>query len=127
MNKPYVRPFDRTWFLKRPSYAIFMLRELSSVFVALYVLELLCLAVKIKEGPEAMAAFFSAMASPGWIIFHTIALAFSLLHTVTWFNATHQALAVRIGEEKVPNVLVDGANYVAWVVVSVVLGWVLLS
>ena len=39
----------------------------------------------------------------------------------------HQALDVRIGEEKVPNVMVDGANYVAWVVVSVVLGWVLLS
>ncbi|MGH9783716.1 MAG: fumarate reductase subunit C, partial [Terriglobia bacterium] len=35
--KPYVRPISAGWWLKRSSYLLFMLRELSSVFVAGYV------------------------------------------------------------------------------------------
>jgi len=126
MSKPYVRPMPADWWLRRGSYLLFMLRELSSVFVALYVLELLCVADRSRGGPAALETFFTALQSPGWILFHSVVLAFALLHTITWFNLTPQAIDVRLGEEKVPAVLVAGANYAAWIVVSVVLGWILL-
>ena len=128
MNKPYIRPIPATWWLKRGPYLLFMLRELSSVFVALYALEMLCVYERSRgsEGHLALERFFTSLESPGWIVFHIVVLAFALLHTITWFNLTPQAMDVRIGEEKVPAVLVAGVNYVAWIAVSAVLSWVFL-
>lgn len=126
MNKPYVRPVSPTWFLQRGSYALFMLRELSSVFVALYVLELLCLVLQVQKGPAAVADFFAALKAPGWILFHLVALAFALLHSITWFNLTPKAVVVRLGEEKVPGVLIAGANYVGWIAISIFLWWLVV-
>ena len=95
-------------------------------FVALYALEMLCVYERSRGGPEALKSFFLTLRSPGWIVFHVVVLAFALLHTITWFNLTPQAMDVRIGEEKVPAVLVAGVNYVAWIAVSAVLGWIFL-
>src|SRR5258708_625961 len=100
MGKPYVRPMPRTWFLQRGSYTLFMLRELSSVFVALYVLELLCLAERVAAGKDEMDAFFRALAAPHWVAFHVVALGFVLLHSITWFNLTPRVMVVRRGEDK---------------------------
>ena len=124
MTKPYVRPVPATWWLQRGSYVLFMLRELSSVFVALYVLELLCLVLRVREGPAAVAQFFGALRAPVWILFHAVALAFALLHSITWFNLTPKVMVVRRGEEKVPGALIAAANYMAWAVVSGLLWWI---
>lgn len=126
MGKQYIRPVSPTWFLKRGIYTLFMLREISSVFVAIYVLELLCFVQRVAEGEKEMQVFLASLASPGWVVFHIVALAFALLHTITWFNLTPQAMPVRIGEEKVPAVIVAGSNYVLWVIVSIIIGWIIL-
>ena len=124
--KPYVRPMPATWWLKRPNYLLFMLRELSSVFVAIYVVWFLLLLRKLSEGPEAYAAFLDGLRSPLAILYHLVALAFALLHTITWFNLTPQAMPIRRGEERVPASLIILPNYVAWLVVSAVLVWIVL-
>ena len=124
--KPYIRPMPATWWLKRRPYLVFMLRELSSVFVAIYVVWFLLLLRKLSEGPEAYAAFLEGLRSPLAILFHFVALAFALLHTITWFNLTPQAMPIRRGEDRVPASLIILPNYVAWFVVSAVLVWIVL-
>jgi len=124
--KPYVRPMPATWWLKRTPYLLFMLRELTSVFIAAYVVLFLVMIRRLSEGQAAYELFLNGLRSPLAISFHVVALAFALFHTITWFHLTPKAMAVRIGEERVPPALIIAPNYVAWVVVSAAVAWILL-
>ncbi|MAE59758.1 MAG: fumarate reductase subunit C [Planctomycetaceae bacterium] len=118
--KQHIRPMPVGWWLKRTSYFLFMMRELTCVFVGGYALFLLMLVARIGE-PDAFAALLE---HPGSLVFHVLALPFVLYHTITWFNVTPKALVIYRGEEKVNPVIIAGANYVGWIVVSVALIWI---
>lgn len=117
----YYPKLPATWWLRRPNYVAFMLRELSSVFIAIFLVVLLVQINELPRGPAAFAAFQAKLRSPGWVLFHLVALAFALYHSITWFNLTGVVQVVRVGEHQVPPRLVAGANYVAWAVVSLVI------
>jgi len=116
----YYPKLPATWWLQRPAYFRFMLRELSSVFIAVFLVILLIQIRAVSRGPEAYAAFQETLRSPGWIIFHVVGLAFALYHSVTWFKLTGVVQVVRLGERQVPPRLVAAANFVLWAVVSLV-------
>jgi fumarate reductase subunit C len=116
----YYPKLPATWWLQRPTYFRFMLRELSSVFIAVFLVILLIQIRAVSRGPEAYAAFQETLRSPGWIVFHVVALAFALYHSVTWFNLTAVVQVVRLGGRQVPPRLVAAANFVLWAVVSLV-------
>ena len=126
MARPYPRTVSRTWWLRRWPYRIFMLRELSSVFVAVYMALLLVLTAKVHDGASAFADYLDVRQSPVLIAFHVVALLFAVLHTVTFFQAVPKGLPLRRGEERVPPALMIGANYVAWLVVTAVVAAVFL-
>ena len=125
--KPYVRPMPATWWLKRSPYLLFMIRELTSVFVAAYVVIFLVMIRRLNEGQAAYEAFLASLESPVAIVFHMVALAFALFHTITWFHLTPKAMAVRIGEERVKPALIIAPNYVAWAVLSAIVAWFILG
>lgn len=115
------------WWLGRPSYIRFMIREVTSVFIAIFLVVLLIEVHKVAQGPEAYAAMVARLRSPGWIAFHVVALAFALYHTVTWFKLTGVVQVVRLGERRVPPGLVVAGAFVAWGVVSLfILYWLLV-
>lgn len=58
-RKDYVRPVSATWWLKRRTYFLFMLRELTCVFVGGYALLLLLLA-KHRDDPQAFAGLLDS-------------------------------------------------------------------
>jgi len=124
--KAYVRPMRATWWMQRWPYFIFMLRELSSVFVAAYLVLLLVMIHRVSQGPEAYISFLRSLRSPAAIFFHIVALAFALLHTITWFNLTPKAMVVRLRGKRVPDWVIVGLNYAAWLVLSGVVAFVLL-
>jgi fumarate reductase subunit C len=114
------------WWLGRPGYIRFMIREVTSVFIAIFLVVLLIEVHKVAQGPEAYAAVVAKLRSPGWIVFHVVALAFALYHTVTWFKLTGVVQVVRLGDRKVPPGLVVAGTFVAWGVVSLfILYWLL--
>jgi len=119
----YYPKLPTTWWLRRPNYFLFMLRELSSVFIAIFLVVLLIQLHRLPQGPEAYAAYLAMLRSPGWIVFHVVALAFAIYHSVTWFNLTGVVQVVRVGERQVPPRLLAVAGFVAWAVVSLVLFW----
>ena len=126
MANPYPRQHSNTWWLKRRPYTVFMAREWSSVFLAVYVVLLLVLVTKVQDGRAAYEDYVDFLQSPPLIAFHVVALLFALLHTVTWFAAVPKGLPLRRGEELVPPALMIGGNYVVWVVVSAVVAAVFL-
>ena len=123
MARPYPRQHAaKTWYLKRAPYRIFILREWSAVFVALYFALLVTLAGRAREGVSSLQEYVDvALDTPLGIAFHLVALAFALLHTVTWFQAVPKAIRVRRGDEFVPPQMIIGGHYAALAGISVVL------
>jgi fumarate reductase subunit C len=119
-SKLYYPKMPATWWLKRPSYFLFMLREFSSVFIAIFLVTFLIQVYQLTRGPEAYAAFAQQLASPGWIIFHIIALFFALYHSITWFYSSAIVLPVRIGETELPRSWVVVLNLALLTAVSLV-------
>jgi fumarate reductase subunit C len=114
------------WWLWQPSYLKFILRELSSVPVA-YVVVLILLQLRaLSQGPEAYAVFQEWLRTPLAIALNSISFCFVLFHTITWFNLAPRAMVVRVRGRRLPDLLIAGSNYVAWLVVSVVVAWLIL-
>jgi len=116
-GKEYVRPMPATWWLHNIHLTLFMIRELTSLFVAGYAVFLLVLIAKMKDP----AAFSDTLLCPGALIFQIIALPFVLFHSVTWFNLTPKAIVLFRGEERVSPVWIAGAHYALWVVLSMLI------
>jgi fumarate reductase subunit C len=126
-HRKWYRPRVSTyWWLWRWPYLKFILRELSSVPVA-YVAVLILLQLRaLTRGPEAYAAFQAWLKTPSAITLNAISFLFVLLHTITWFNLAPRAVVVRMRGKRVPDLLIAGSNYAAWVVVSAVVAWLIL-
>ena len=127
MREPYQRPRSSTWWLSRRSYLLFMLRELTSVFIAAFLILYLVQLWQLARGEDAYTAFLERLASPGWIIFSLLVLVAALYHSITWFNVTPKALVIRMGEERVPPLVIAGSHYAAWLVISVAIMWIVLG
>jgi fumarate reductase subunit C len=124
LYKPRFRLF---WWLSRRSYTLFVLRELSSVFVAWSVVYLLLLVRAVGRGPAQYQRFLDWSASPWLIALNVLSLAFVLYHAVTFVNLTPQAMVVRVRGRQVPPRLVAGSMYLAWLVVTAFLAWLVVG
>ena len=115
------------WWLSQWGYLKFILRELTSVFVAYFVVLLLLQLRALIHGPEAYAAFQQWLKTPHIIALNGISLLFVLFHTITWFNLAPRAMVVRVLGKRLPDLVIAGSNYVAWLVVSVAMAWLILK
>src|SRR5262245_16344754 len=120
-TKEYIRTMSPTWWLQKPAYTRFMIRDVTSVFIGAYCVFLLVLMLRAAQGPEAFGAFVASLRSPVSIVLHLIALVFAAYHSVTFFNLTPRVIVVYKGDDKLPESLIAGAHYVAWAVVSIIL------
>ncbi len=118
MRRPYYPKMKATWWLQRRPYTLFMLRELSAVFVAGYALLLLVLGIKVYKGGDTLAAYLDFLDTPGMLALHAIIFIFAVLHTVTWFNSFAKAVPIWRGEERLAPWKVTLPNYVALLVLS---------
>ena len=110
------------WWIRRRSYAFFVLRELSAVFVAWSVVFLLLLVRALAQGESEYRAFLDWAATTPWVVLlNVVTLAFLVLHAITWFNLTPAALVVRLRGRRLPPAVVAGGAYAGWVVVSAVI------
>ncbi len=115
------------WWLWSWPYTKFVLREISSIFVAFFVLITLAQIRALGRGPEAYAKFEARMRSPLLVALNVVVFLFVLLHTITWFNLAPKAMVVRVGGRRVPGWLIAGSNYAAWAVISGIVAWFLLA
>jgi len=124
--KPYVREYPNTWWLSRRPYFLFMLREFTAVFVGAYCVFLIYIVYNLSQGPDAYYGVIELLRSPLSIILHIIAFIFAIYHSITWFNLTPKIFILRFGEEQVPSFVISGANFIAWVVISAIVAWIIL-
>ena len=125
--KPYRPRVSTYWWLFQRSYFRFILRELSSVSVAFFVVVTLLQISALSRGPEAYAAFQQWLKSPLLLTLNAISFLFVVLHTITWFNAAPRAMAIRVGGKRLPDLAIALPNYAAWLAVSAGVIWLLLG
>jgi fumarate reductase subunit C len=114
------------WWLGKWPYVKFILRELSSVFVAWFAVFLLVLVTLLARGPAGYAQFLAFAAHPVVLVVNVVAFFFILFHAFTWFALAPRAMVLHLGKKKVPPLFVAAANYGGWIVASAALLWVLL-
>jgi fumarate reductase subunit C len=113
------------WWLGRPSYLAFILRELTSIFVAWFVLHLILLVRAVSNGAEAYAQFIEWSGRPLVLLVNIVSFTFIVFHAITWFNLAPQAMVVKVGGKRVPGLLIAGSNYLGWAFVSAFVAWLL--
>lgn len=124
--KWYRRRVSVWWWLQKPVYTVFVLRELTSVFVAFFALLLLWQVRAVAQGPEAYAQFLARLRTPLFFALNGVAFLFVLFHAITWFNLAPKAMVVRLGGKRVPDRIIAAANYAACLVLSAAVAWILL-
>jgi fumarate reductase subunit C len=114
------------WWLGKWPYVKFILREISSVFVAWFVVYLLLLVRAVAQGEAAYRAFIEFSCAPAMLVINGISFLFITFHAITWFAVAPQAIVAHMGTKKVPPILIAGGHYGAWIVVSAVIAFFLL-
>jgi fumarate reductase subunit C len=122
----YRRRVSVWWWLQNRSYTSFVLRELTSVFVAFFAAVYLWQLRALVHGPEAYAQFLARLKTPLFLALNTVTFLFVLFHTITWLNLTPKAMVVRVRGKRVPDRVVIGLNYAAWLVLSGAVAVILL-
>ena len=115
------------WWLGRRSYFTFILRELSSIFIAWFVVYVLLLVHAVSQGDVAYRQFFEWSRAPTVLALNLVTLFFVVFHAVTWFNLAPQAMAVRVRGQRIPGWWIAAANYGAWALASAFVAWLFVG
>jgi fumarate reductase subunit C len=119
--RTYTRPMDG-WWRRNPYFVRYMIREGSSVFLAIYTLILLTGLLRLSQGEAAWDAWRAALMSPWSILFHWLALTTVGYHAYTWWKvAPKTAPDLRIGGRPLPEMLITVGGCAATVAASFLL------
>ncbi|HEY5619392.1 MAG TPA: hypothetical protein VIK60_15740 [Vicinamibacterales bacterium] len=122
----WLRPHVSTyWWLEKPAYLAFILREGSCMFVAWFTVYLLLLLRAIQQGQAAYEAFLAWSAGPVVVLVNIVSFAFLIFHAITFFQAAPQAMVVHVGHRRLPARVLLAAHYAAWAAASIVVFWLL--
>lgn len=122
----YQRPLALFWWLERRSYLLFVLRELSSVFVAWFVVYLLLLVKAVSDGAASYQDFLD-WSGRWWVLaINVIAMLFLLLHAITWFGLAPRAMVIKVRGRRLPPAQIVAAHYLAWLLLSAIIAWLVL-
>ncbi|CAM3734787.1 hypothetical protein [Parendozoicomonas haliclonae] len=109
-RRPYVRPMPANWFMSKPAYRFYMVREASCVFNLVYGLNLFAGLWQLTNGAEAWAGWLALQAHPLMIVFALATLAMTLLHTVTFVEMAPRVMPQQI-RKMIPDNTVKAAMF----------------
>jgi fumarate reductase subunit C len=117
---PYRPQMRAYWYFDRWPYLKFMLREISSVFVAWFAVVTLLQLNAIISGPVAYANFQQWMATPVILIVNIIAFVFICFHAITWFMLVPRVMMRQVLQRPTPDLISAAPNFGLWFLASVI-------
>ena len=115
---PYKPRPSALWWLQNWKYFLFMMRELSAVFIALFLLMYLVGIYRLCQGESSYQAHLETLQTPFVKALLVVIALFSIYHTVTWLHLMPTIMVVRVGQKVVRPVLLLIANYLVWALIS---------
>lgn len=116
--QPYQPRMSLLWWVKRPGYLRYMLRELTCIWIAAYIGVVIVGLYRLGQGPEAWEGFREALSSAPGVAFQVVALLFVLYHTVTWFQLAPRTMPIYRDGRRVSDRWIQAAHYATWILVS---------
>ena len=111
--RTYVRPMQG-WWRRNPYFVRYMIREGSSVVLAIYAVILLVGLYRLTQGEAAWDAWRAALTSTPSILFHWLALLTVSYHAWTWWKvAPKTAPDLRVGGRPLPESLITAGGVLA--------------
>ena len=112
----------RGWWTRRPHYFWYIVREFTSLPLALWLLWLLVEIRRAQDGPTG----YHPHSSLGFVIFSVIVLLFALYHSVTFLSLAGAILHFNVADRPIPSQLIVLSQFGAWAAASAVVGFVLI-
>jgi len=110
-RRPYIRELPRTtWWLAQPRYIRYMLREISALFIGIYVLVLIVGLLQLSAGRAAYEEFLASTAGPAG--------------RNTWFQVTPKAMPLTLAGKRVPGAFIIAAHWFGFFLASAAM-WLL--
>ena len=81
----------------------------------------------IRQGAEAYESLLAALNTPLSITLHSICFLVLIFHSITWFNLAPTAMTLKVGGKRIPGSLIIIVNFLMWIVLSIAIGWLILS
>ncbi|MSQ23318.1 MAG: hypothetical protein EXR58_02015 [Chloroflexi bacterium] len=123
---PGYRPaLSNGWWLSNRRYFLYMVRELTAVFAALWAIIFVTQLPQITAGAYSNPA--SLVSSPLWFAFSLVSLAFVLYHAWTAFNATGTLIYLRMGPKPIAGGSLNAAMFIAWALATFVIAFVFVT
>lgn len=123
-RRPYVRPMPATWFMEKPAYRFYMVREASCLFSLAYCINLFAGLLQLVSGPESWESWLAFQAHPSMIVFAQFVLLMTLLHAITFINmaprVSPQQVRKMVPDNVVRAVMFAGLAVVSSVIIAVV-------
>jgi fumarate reductase subunit C len=114
------------WWLHKRTYFVFVMRELSSIFVAWFVVFLVAFIAAVGNGEKSYDSFLDWARNPFVVVLNVVASVFLVMHTITWFALTPQAMVVKLGGRRLPGIVIIAAQYAGLLVVSAFIWWLVV-
>jgi fumarate reductase subunit C len=119
--RTYRKALGGGWWLRRRSYFLYMVRELTVVFMVAWLVWFLYEVYQLRQGRfQGLKGNYAVLA------FSSVCLFFTLWHAVTFLNLSGLILRVPIGDRFLPAVAVKGAAFGGLVVVTLVGGAIMV-
>jgi len=115
------------WWVHKKAYVWFILRELTSISVAMYALIMIFQIRALLNGPDSYQALVDFFTTPFSIVLHAILLVAMVFHSFTWFNLAPTAMVLKLGKKRIPGAAIIAVNYGMWFILSITVAWFILT
>ncbi len=121
-TRVYRRPMPAGWWTRKGHYFWYVVREFTSLPLALWLLWFLVEIQRAQNGPGG----YSPHGSLAFVAFSAIVLVFALYHSITFLSLAGVILHFNVADRPVPSRLIVFSQFALWALASVVVGFVLI-
>ena len=122
-TRAYRQRMSAGWWTRKRNYFLYVVREFTSLPLALWLLWFLYEVQRAQRGPSG---YYPPSSIP-FVVFSVIVLFFALYHSITFLSLAGSILHFRLLDRPVPSRLVVLAQFGVWAVASAVIAAVLIG
>jgi fumarate reductase subunit C len=113
---------SRLWWLGNRRYLLYMVRELTAIPIAIWMVLFLVEIAAVRGGARG----YQPLGGPAWVVFSLFCLVLALYHSVSFLRLAGQFMRIPLGERNVPAGVIVAGAFSGFVVVSVAVGFLLI-